>query len=119
MAVISSQAFSFYTQILSTSDLPHATPNFAKRTDSIHSRRIAGFPRRRYPPLTVNHKTLGRRGAKKHRPWQCLCMVSLCIYRHVLNDGDVDDPWTVREERGANTEPTGLGMERWCARCVL
>ena len=21
--------------------------------------------------------------------------------------------WTVREERGANTEPTGLGMERW------
>lgn len=27
--------------------------------------------------------------------------------------------WTVREERGANTEPTGLGMERWCAKCFI
>ena len=26
---------------------------------------------------------------------------------------------SVREERGANTEPTGLGMERWCAKCSI
>ena len=114
MAVISSQAFSC-THILSTSDLPHATPNFAERTDSIHSRCLAGFPRRRYPPLAVDHETFGRRGTKKHRPRQCLCMVSLCrIYRlHRMMEMLI--LWTVREERGANTEPTGLGMERWCA----
>ena len=115
-----SQAFSFCAQILSTSDLLHAAPNFAKRTDSIHSRRLAGFPWCRHPSVAVNHTTLGRRGTKKHCSWQCLCVVSLYICRHGLNTGDVDPLVRhCREERGANTEPTGLGMERWCARCSI
>lgn len=31
---------------------------------------------------------------------------------------DCADMITFREERGANTEPTGLGMERWCVYCT-
>ena len=85
-----SSVFSFCAQILSTSDLLHAAPNLAKCTDSIYSRRIAGFPWCRYSSVAVNHKTLGRRGTKKHRSWQCLCVVSLYIYRHGLKTGDVD-----------------------------
>ena len=114
MAVISSQALSCYIHP-STSDLLHAIPDFAKRTDSIHSRCLAGFPWGCYPPAAVNHETPGRRRTKKHCRRECLCMVSLCIHRHASNHVDVD-PLDVREERGANTEPTGLGMERWCAK---
>ena len=88
--VTSPQVFSFCAQILSTSDLFYAASNFAERTDSIHSRRLAGFSWCCYPSITVNHKTLGRRGTKKHCSRQCLCVVSLCVYRRELNTGDVD-----------------------------
>ena len=73
------QSFSFCVQIPSISDLLHAASNFAKCTDSIHSRRLAGFSRCRYPSVAFNHKTLGRRGTKKHCSRQCLCVVSLTL----------------------------------------
>lgn len=101
--------FSFRTPLHPLrSNIRDADSNPPGRAHSLYSRCSACLPRCCNKTSTFNHPSFRRRRTQVHCFWQCLCLVRglhSCHPAHILT--------LPREERGANTEPTGLGMERW------